>query len=243
MSVENKRMAQLVGSYADLDQSQMLAGELAFPSDHNPIYKDGAGNIKELLTGQSVGYLDNLIATMEETLTELEQLVIDRVGINDDVVSQLQGYSSYKIVNLLSEKQDTLTAGNNIDITDNTVSCTVINDSEFTLNNTLSAVKILQISSSTLNNNLFNLNISDWVANTDSATSSEYRYVATIASELFETISRPVWQLLPQSGITDSYTVQEASKVVTAVFDTTGITVYAKDIPMQNFIMNVKGAI
>lgn len=116
MTTENKRMSQLIGNYADLDLSQLLNGEIAFPTDHNPVYKDADGNVKELLSGESAGYLEDLIEEMNEGLAEIQQIIIQRIGINDEEVSLLETFSSSKITDLLADKQDTLTAGTNVQI-------------------------------------------------------------------------------------------------------------------------------
>lgn len=116
MTTENKRMSQLLGNYAELDLSQLLNGELALPTDHNPVFKDGAGNVRELLTAESAGYLEDLIAEMNAGLAEIEQIIIQRIGINDEEVSLLETFSSSKITDLLADKQDSLTAGDNVQI-------------------------------------------------------------------------------------------------------------------------------
>lgn len=121
MTTENKRMSQLIGSYADLDLSQLLNGEIALPTDHNPVYKDADGNVKELLSGESAGYLEDLIEQMNEGLAEIQQIIIQRIGINDEEVSLLETFSSSKITDLLADKQDTLTAGNNVQISSGNV--------------------------------------------------------------------------------------------------------------------------
>ncbi len=121
MTTENKRMSQLIGSYADLDLSQLLNGEIALPTDHNPVYKDADGNVKELLSGESAGYLEDLIEQMNEGLAEIQQIIIERIGINDEEVSLLETFSSSKITDLLADKQDTLTAGTNVQISSGNV--------------------------------------------------------------------------------------------------------------------------
>lgn len=121
MTTENKRMSQLIGNYADLDLSQLLNGEIAFPTDHNPVYKDADGNVKELLSGESAGYLEDLIEEMNEGLAEIQQIIIQRIGINDEEVSLLETFSSSKITDLLADKQDTLTAGSNVQISSGNV--------------------------------------------------------------------------------------------------------------------------
>lgn len=121
MTTENKRMSQLIGSYADLDLSQLLNGEIALPTDHNPVYKDADGNVKELLSGESAGYLEDLIEQMNEGLAEIQQIIIQRIGINDEEVSLLETFSSSKITDLLADKQDTLTAGTNVQISSGNV--------------------------------------------------------------------------------------------------------------------------
>lgn len=159
MTTENKRMTQLIGDYSDLDFSQLLNGELALPTNHNPVFKDGAGNVREILTAESAGYLENLIAEMNAGLAEIEQIIIQRIGINDEEVSLLETFSSSKITDLLADKQDSLTAGSNIQIS----SGNVINATD----TTYTAGTNINIDS----NNVINCNVLD---DTQASTSTTY---------------------------------------------------------------------
>ena len=183
MTTENKRMSQLIGSYADLDLSQMLNGEIALPTDHNPVYKDADGNVKELLSGESAGYLEDLIEQMNEGLAEIQQIIIQRIGINDEEVSLLETFSSSKITDLLADKQDTLTAGTNVQISaGNVISAT---DTTYTAgtNVQISAGNVISATDTTYsagtninidNNNQINCNVIN-----DTSASSSTTYSST----------------------------------------------------------------
>ena len=183
MTTENKRMSQLIGSYADLDLSQLLNGEIALPTDHNPVYKDADGNVKELLSGESAGYLEDLIEQMNEGLAEIQQIIIQRIGINDEEVSLLETFSSSKITDLLADKQDTLTAGTNVQISSgNVISAT---DTTYTAgtNVQISSGNVISATDTTYSagtnitisaNNEINCNVLD-----DTAASSTTTYSST----------------------------------------------------------------
>lgn len=183
MTTENKRMSQLIGSYADLDLSQLLNGEIALPTDHNPVYKDADGNVKELLSGESAGYLEDLIEEMNEGLAEIQQIIIQRIGINDEEVSLLETFSSSKITDLLADKQDTLTAGTNVQISSGNVisatdtTYTAGSNVQISANNEISATDTTYSAGTNITisaNNEINCNVLD-----DTAASSTTTYSST----------------------------------------------------------------
>lgn len=190
MTTENKRMSQLSGNYADLDLSQLLNGELALPTDHNPVFKDGAGNVRELLTAESAGYLEDLIAEMNAGLAEIEQIIIQRIGINDEEVSSLETFSSSKITDLLADKQDTLTAGDNVQISaENVISAT---DTTYTAgsniqinaNNEISATDTTYTAGTNItidSNNQIDCNVLDDTAPSSSTTYSSAKIMQVIS--------------------------------------------------------------
>lgn len=192
MTTENKRMSQLIGSYADLDLSQLLNGEIALPTDHNPVYKDADGNVKELLSGESAGYLEDLIEQMNEGLAEIQQIIIQRIGINDEEVSLLETFSSSKITDLLADKQDTLTAGTNVQISSgNVISAT---DTTYTAgtNVQISSGNVISATDTTYSagtnitisaNNEINCNVLD-----DTAASSSTTYSSTKIQQVISDI-------------------------------------------------------
>ena len=183
MTTENKRMSQLIGNYADLDLSQLLNGEIAFPTDHNPVYKDADGNVKELLSGESAGYLEDLIEEMNEGLAEIQQIIIQRIGINDEEVSLLETFSSSKITDLLADKQDTLTAGTNVQISSGNVisatdtTYTAGSNVQISASNEISATDTTYSAGTNISisaNNEINCNVLD-----DTAASSTTTYSST----------------------------------------------------------------
>lgn len=89
--------------------------------------------------------------------------------------------------------------------------------------------------------NTFNIATSDWSSNTDPETSTDYPYVCTKASALYSASSTPVWDI---QGADDVITIEEktsADMVAVAIFDTTGITLYATDQPVDALVLRVKG--
>lgn len=190
MTTENKRMSQLIGSYADLDLSQLLNGEIALPTDHNPVYKDADGNVKELLSGESAGYLEDLIEEMNEGLAEIQQIIIQRIGINDEEVSLLETFSSSKITDLLADKQDTLTAGTNVQISSGNVisatdtTYTAGSNVQISANNEISATDTTYSAGTNITisaNNEINCNVLDDTAASTTTTYSSTKIQQVIA--------------------------------------------------------------
>lgn len=101
MATTEARMKQLTGAYADLNKSNMLVGEMAVPSDHVPVVRNGVNSWEDLLTSQSAGDIIELSETMTEQIDSFEQLVIDRVGINDSTATLTQAYSGSKTQGLI----------------------------------------------------------------------------------------------------------------------------------------------
>lgn len=87
----------------------------------------------------------------------------------------------------------------------------------------------------------FNVAVSDWVANADSTTATDYPYVAEISTAYYNANSKPIWQMNGSGAIPTSTERDDINLVLEAVFDTTGITLYATDIPSGALVLEVKG--
>ena len=86
----------------------------------------------------------------------------------------------------------------------------------------------------------FNVPVSSWVANTGS-TSTDYPYIAEISSEVYTADSKPIWQMGGAGDIPTSAEREDINLVLEAWFDTTGITLYATDVPSGALVLEVKG--
>lgn len=100
---------------------------------------------------------------------------------------------------------------------------------------------ILQLILSQVGDNNFTVETTDWVANQDSETSSDYPYVAEIQSALYSANSAPIWQVSTTSGIPSSSDKSELQKISEAWFDVSGITLYATALPSIDILLQVKG--
>ena len=87
----------------------------------------------------------------------------------------------------------------------------------------------------------FNVAVSDWGANADSSTATDYPYVAEISTAYYNANSKPIWQMNGSGAIPTSTERDDINLVLEAVFDTTGITLYATDIPSGALVLEVKG--
>jgi len=155
--------------------------------------------------------------------------VVDAISsfnvINDATKSFTTTYSSEKIEDLISH------AGG--------VSIDDVNPSTTTA---FSGSHIMDlINSASLANNVFDVYYTDWGANADTETSTDYPYVTFINTDKYSDDSKPIWQIAGANDVITSYEVGEANKISVAYFDSTGIILYAKDLPFTNLKLEVKG--
>ena len=89
--------------------------------------------------------------------------------------------------------------------------------------------------------NSFNIATTDWVANSDVSTSTEYPYIASVSSTLYTNNSVPNWELFGASGIPSATEKEAIDLVQYANFTSSGITLYATDQPGAALVLKVKG--
>lgn len=71
MATTNSRMKQLTGAYADLNKSNMLVGEMAVPSDHVPIVRNGVNSWEDISTVDTMNdYIDLKTQDIVDELTQ-----------------------------------------------------------------------------------------------------------------------------------------------------------------------------
>ena len=83
----------------------------------------------------------------------------------------------------------------------------------------------------------FNVATTAWVANTDSSTSSDYPYIATITTNSYGDNDFPVWQLTGVGDVPTTAERVEIAKVVEAVFTSAGITLYANALVTSALVL------
>lgn len=89
--------------------------------------------------------------------------------------------------------------------------------------------------------NTYDVETTDWVSNTDTTTSTDYPYIAVISSSVYTNDSRPIWQM---NGVGTLPTGDERASinlVMEAIFDASGVTLYATDLPEVALVLEVKG--
>ena len=86
----------------------------------------------------------------------------------------------------------------------------------------------------------FNVSVADWSANSG-ATSTDYPYIAEIATTIYNNNSKPIWQMNGAGLIPTSTERDDINLVLEAIFNSTGITLYATDIPSGALVLEVKG--
>lgn len=89
--------------------------------------------------------------------------------------------------------------------------------------------------------NTFALTASNWTANSDSTTSTDYPYVYSISSNVYNANSTPVWDLAGAGTIPTATERDSINMILEAVFTANGITLYATDEPQANLTLRVKG--
>lgn len=83
---------------------------------------------------------------------------------------------------------------------------------------------------------------SAWVANSDTSTSGTYPYVADVTSTIYNANSHPIWQMTGVGTVPNSAERLQIVKVAEAIFDTSGIKLYATSQVTSNLVLEVKGA-
>ena len=89
--------------------------------------------------------------------------------------------------------------------------------------------------------NTFPLATTDWVANTDPTTSTDYPYICTKSTTLYQNNSAPVWDLLGAGSVTTSAEKEVMDMIAEAYFSSTGIVLYATEQPTVALTLRVKG--
>ena len=87
----------------------------------------------------------------------------------------------------------------------------------------------------------FLVETTDWVANQDSGTSTDYPYVANIVTTVYTNASAPLYQVSTTSGVPSLNDKKELQKVADAYFSSSGIVLYATALPSIDMTLQVKG--
>jgi hypothetical protein len=88
----------------------------------------------------------------------------------------------------------------------------------------------------------YNVASSAWVANSDSSTSATYPYIANISSSIYSANSHPIWQMTGVGTVPNSAERLQIVKIAEAIFDTSGVKLYATSQVTSNLVLEVKGA-
>ncbi len=120
MAVENKRMRQRRGPYADFDPSKALPQEILITTSGDPNTTSGkgiyvcvlAGDVKRIITAEE----------MDERTVQIVQLVIDQIGDELKKIDSAVSYASTQAKYALEQGQSAETAAN----TANTVASDLI---------------------------------------------------------------------------------------------------------------------
>lgn len=89
--------------------------------------------------------------------------------------------------------------------------------------------------------NTFSITASNWTANSDTSTSTDYPYVYSVTTDKYTADSTPVWDLAGAGSIPTSTERESIDMILEAVFSTSGITLYATDEPTSDLTLRVKG--
>ena len=89
--------------------------------------------------------------------------------------------------------------------------------------------------------NTFTLTSSNWTSNTDPTTSTDYPYIYTISSALYNNSSMPVWDVSGSGTLPTAAERLDIANILEAIFSTSGIVLYATSQPAVNLTLRVKG--
>ena len=88
MAITESRMTQLTGPYADLNKPNMLVGEMAVPSDHVPVVRNGVNSWEDISTVETMNdYID--VKTVD--------IVADLTADIDTAITGAENAASYAI--------------------------------------------------------------------------------------------------------------------------------------------------
>ena len=87
----------------------------------------------------------------------------------------------------------------------------------------------------------FAVDASDWVANSDSTTSTDYPYILEISTTFYNNNSVPIWDLEGAGVVPTSVERDSINMILEAIFSSTGIVLYATDLPTEDLTLRVEG--
>lgn len=91
MAIQQRR-----GQEADLDITKILPGEIVVPTTGEPAACRKAGDVVRLLTDKDVTDLQVLLSQLNALKVGIDELLVDKVGINDSTATTTQAYSGSK---------------------------------------------------------------------------------------------------------------------------------------------------
>jgi len=89
--------------------------------------------------------------------------------------------------------------------------------------------------------NSFTILTSDWIANTDITTNSDYPFICTKNSDKFSNTSKPIYQILGSGTIPNVEELTEAGYISVVNFSSSDVTLYATEKPLNTLNLLVKG--
>lgn len=112
---------------------------------------------------------------------------------------------------------------------------TTANNASSTANSALTATDALS------EINSFTILTSDWIANTDVSTNTDYPFICTKNSDKFSNTSKPIYQILGAGTIPTVDELIEVGYISVVNFTSSGITLYATEKPLNTLTLVVKG--
>ena len=85
--------------------------------------------------------------------------------------------------------------------------------------------------------NTFSVPTTLWEQNQDAATSEDYPYVALIDTNIYSNSDTPQWQMNGMGDIPTATERESINMVLEAVFSSSGIILYAIDLPTENLTL------
>jgi hypothetical protein len=87
----------------------------------------------------------------------------------------------------------------------------------------------------------FTILTTNWIANTDITTNTDYPFICVKTSDKFSNISKPIYQILGAGTIPTVDELTEAGYISVVNFTDSGVTLYATEKPVNTLTLVVKG--
>lgn len=194
-------------------------------------------NVASMTDGQALVYDSTSSKWVNETLN-----IVDDINDLDDVAISSATNGQVLTYNGTSGKWENANAqSGGSTVTWTQIQATGTKIAEIDINGTSTDVYAPSGGGGSMTDRTFNVASTDWEANTDPTTETDYPYIAEITTSVYSNTSKPIWQMNGVGTIPTLAEQEEIGYIIEAVFSSSGITLYAIDEPTVALVLEVKG--